>query len=81
MYISAINKFLSRFDTALAPDVLKFAQIWMLVIATPIFDGSYSIDKTDLASPPLLVTWLPLVISIEDAAGYDRDAGHARRLR
>lgn len=78
MYILAINELLSWSCTALAPDILKLFRIWMLVITTLVLDGPYSIDETDFASPPLLVAWLPFVFSIKHAAGYDRDAGHAR---
>lgn len=40
LYDSAINEFLSWFDAALAPDIFKLPQIWMLVVATLIWDGS-----------------------------------------
>lgn len=80
MYSLAINELLSRFDTALAPDIFKLPQIRMLIIATLIVNGSYSIDKTDLAAPPLLIARLPLVHTVKDTTRYDRDSRHARRL-
>lgn len=76
MYDLAVNELLGWSCTALEPNLLKFFEVRMLIVTALILDSSDGINKTDFASSPLLIAWLPLVLPVEDSTGYDRNARH-----
>lgn len=80
-YKSAINKLLRGSNTALSPNILKLPQVRMLIIPTLLINSPYRINKTDLASSPLLIAGLPLLHTIKRTAGYNRNPRHARTRR
>lgn len=62
------------------PNSFKFSELRKLLVPALVMYPSDVVYETDLTSSPLLIAWLPILFSIEQAAWDDGHAAHTWRF-